>query len=74
MPDPYEPPYPSYGDVIPYEDIGVQQNEEFVYDEQYGLALNYTSKDHERYCEIAFFNNSKKMKIYILTIYFSNDF
>jgi len=33
---------------IPYEDIGVQQSEEFVYDEQYGLALNYTSKDSER--------------------------
>jgi len=34
--------------VVPYEDIGVQQNEEFVFDEKYGLALNYTSNDNER--------------------------
>lgn len=48
MPDQYEYPYPSYGDIVAYEDIGVQKNEEFVYDEDYGLALVYSSNDFER--------------------------
>ena len=47
MPDPYDY-LVSPGDVIPHQDIGVQQNEDFVYDEEYGLALIYTSKDNER--------------------------